>query len=95
MKWPFQDPQNVAVFTSKEIVSESTWIQYVTHDEDDGAWQFHPIDGTLEEDARIVSLEKIVEIDSSVAQLFDLPLGWYAWRKSRDSAWKRKKKLQS
>src|SRR5579862_7724566 len=92
MKWPFQDPQNIAVFTSREIVAKRAWIQYVIHDEDDGAWQFHPINGAREEDASIVCLKEIVEIDPSVRLLFDLPLGWCAWRKSKHGAWKREKK---
>jgi hypothetical protein len=40
--WPFSDPPNAAVFTSKKILDDNDWIQTVTHDEDDGAWQFHP-----------------------------------------------------
>lgn len=92
MEWPFQDPPNVAVFTSKTILEKSDWIQYVSHDEEDGAWQFHPKIGTQEEDARIVSLEEIVKMDRSIAALFDLPFGWCAWRKTRDSEWQREEK---
>lgn len=92
MEWPFKDPQNVAVFTSKNIVKKANWIQFVSHDEDDGAWQFHPLGGTEEEDASVVSLKEIVEIDPSVASLFDLPLGWRAWRETKDDNWQREKK---
>ena len=92
MNWQFSDPPNVAVFTNKSIVEKTDWIQDVSHDEDDGAWQFHPLNGTTEEDAVVVSLRTIVEIDPSVATLFDLPLGWSASRKSKISQWERNKR---
>jgi hypothetical protein len=95
MEWPFQDSRNTAVFTNKTIVEKTDWIRYVSHDKDDGAWQFHPTGGTTEEDARIVCLEEIVKMDWSIASLHDLPLGWFAWRKAKDSDWQREKKLNN
>ncbi len=87
-KWPFDDPPNVAVFTSKKIIGGNDWIHYVTHDADDGAWQFHGYSGpTSEEDARIVGLGEIVKMDSTLKELHDLPLGWHAWRDSKESEW--------
>jgi hypothetical protein len=50
-------------------------ILYVTHDEEDGMWQFLDGGDASEEDARILSLKEIVAIDPSLAQLADLPLG--------------------
>lgn len=88
--WPFSDQRNVAVFTSKRIVHEGDWVYYVTHDADDGAWQFHPHSGlTPESEAAVVSLETMVKLDSSLTQLADLPLGWHAWRKSPEANWER------
>jgi hypothetical protein len=88
--WPFSDDRNVAVFTSKRILNGSEWIYYVTHDEDDGAWQFHPYNGpTSEGEAAVVSLERMVTLDETLRKLADLPTGWHAWRKSADSEWER------
>lgn len=88
--WPFLDSREVAVFSSKRIVFEGDWIYYVTHDEDDGAWQFHPNSGvTPEYEATVVSLGTMVDLDDSLRQLFDLPLGWHAWRESPAADWKR------
>lgn len=92
MEWPFNDPPNVAVFTSKRIVENADWIQYVSHDEDDGAWQFHPLQGTKEEEASVVSLKTILRLDPSIGLLFDLPLGWCASRKTKDAEWIKEKK---
>lgn len=86
--WPFSEPENVAVFTSKRILSGEEWIYFVTHDADDGAWQFHPPSGpTPEEEASVVSLRTIFNVDPSTGALADLSLGWCAWRETRSSAW--------
>jgi hypothetical protein len=92
MVWPFSDPPNVAVFTSKSIIQGNEWIYYVSHDLEDGAWQFHPQSGfTSEEEASVVSLQSISDLDPSICELADLPLGWCAWRDTIESDWKRKK----
>ncbi|MCC9608731.1 DUF2185 domain-containing protein [Blastopirellula sp. JC732] len=91
MNWPFPDEPNVVCFTSKSVVEEGAWIHYVSHDEEDGAWQFHSLDGIpeSESDARIVSLRTMLRIDPRLAEIADLPLGWIAWRDSVDEPWKR------
>jgi len=90
MDWLFLDPPSVAVITTKEIVAGPAWIAYVTHDEDDGAWQFFGLSGPgTKEDAMVVSLQSIVERDESINQLADLPLGWHAWRENQADHWKR------
>jgi len=91
MTWPFDDPSNVAVFTTKSIVSGQQPVLLVTHDEDDGAWQFLPREGAgHEKDAAIVSLRSMIERDGTLAELADLPVGWRAWRESQNSPWLRK-----
>ncbi len=87
--WPFLDPPNVAVFTSKRIIYEDAWVYYVTHDEGDGAWQFHPHDPTPENEAAVVSLKEMVSLDDSLRQLANLPVGWHAWRQSPNAKWER------
>jgi len=66
------------------------WIGYVSHDDDDGTWQFHPFDGQASaQHAAVTSLRQIVAIDSTVSELADLPLGWHAQRDDRNSPWER------
>lgn len=60
---------------------------FVTHDEDDGIWQFLDGDEVNVENAVIVSLAEIVSFDHTINDLFDLPLGGYACRKSRKERW--------
>jgi hypothetical protein len=92
MTWPFQDDPSVAVFTSKGVVEGGDWIHLVSHDEEDGAWQFHNIYGApeAESDARIVSLHTMLIIDPGLIALADLPLGWIAWRDTANGIWKRR-----
>ncbi len=34
--WPFDDPENVATLTLREVMNRKSPILLVTHDEDDG-----------------------------------------------------------
>src|SRR5215813_3037784 len=59
--WPFNDPENVAVITTRHVLDARKPILLVAHDQDDGAWQF--LCGTTNNsaDARVVSLRQIFE----------------------------------
>ena len=87
--WEFDEPRNVATITTRQILRESHPILLVSHDADDGSWQFLT-DGTFSmEDAMLVALHTIVQHDPSVCELADLPLGWVAQRESANSPWRR------
>lgn len=86
--WLFDDPPNVAVLSTDQILKGET-ILYVSHDEEDGAWQFHTGETINESNAKVVSLKRIVELDQSVIELADLPLGWVAIRSKAGAVWKR------
>lgn len=90
-KWEFEEPQNTAVITTNNIIQGNSEILYVFHDEDDGIWQFLDNGNCCEENARIVSLKEIVELDDSVSLIFDLPLGCMAYRSSKNCEWTVKK----
>src|SRR5882762_5115205 len=87
--WPFDKPRKVAVFTTIEIVSRNKPVLYVSHDADDGAWQFLTGETVTVDNGRTVALSEINNPDPSVAELRDLPLGWCATRKDISSPWKR------
>jgi len=87
--WPFLDPPNLAVITLKSILKGEAFIGFVTHDKDDGGWQFHPF-GTNEPDekeAAVVSLREITDIDPSILELATLPVGWCAFRSAPEQKW--------
>jgi hypothetical protein len=57
MTWPFDDPSNVAVITTKSIAFGRKPVLLVTHDEEDDAWQFLPREGPGHvKDAALISL---------------------------------------
>ena len=62
----------------------------MSHDLDDGAWQFHTGDETVSaSDAMVVAHCEMIEIDPSLTELHDLPLGWIALRESLGTNWVR------
>jgi hypothetical protein len=87
--WPFEDTPNVAAITTRPVMNGASWIALVSHDEDDGGWQFIGPEGADMDQAMLVGLKEVLERDGSIAELADLPLGWRAWRASRGAAWQR------
>ncbi|MFD0681407.1 MULTISPECIES: hypothetical protein [unclassified Paenibacillus] len=55
-------------------------------------WQFLNGGDVNEEDARILGLKEIIDIDPSLVQLSDLPFGWVAWREAVGKQWVRSKR---
>ena len=92
--WLFDDLPNTAVLTTRQIL-EGEAILYISHDEDDGAWQFHTGERVDESNAKVVALKRIVELDRSVMELADLPIGWAATRSQTDTGWQRFKSHRS
>jgi len=85
--WVFNEKRNVMVLTTKRVINNEEHIRSVFHDEEDGMWQF--MDGTdvTEDNVVIVGLEEIVDIDKSIEEVHDLPLGWVAWREGKGKPW--------
>ncbi|MES2464486.1 MAG: hypothetical protein V4671_28325 [Armatimonadota bacterium] len=87
--WPFEDPKNLAVVTTQQITSGDAPILYVFHDEEEGDWQFLDCGEPDTVRAAVVSLYNMTQIDPSLFGIADLPLGWEAWRETKDSIWHR------
>ena len=85
MNWLFDDKKTTMVITTKRIINKLAPISIVTHDRDDGMWQFLDKGELTEEIAAIVSLEEIILLDESLMILYDLPLGWIAEKHSGGS----------
>jgi hypothetical protein len=64
-EWLFNDPPNVAVITTSQVLNGAV-ILYASHDADDGGWQFHVGEDVNVDDAKIVASRRIVELDNSV-----------------------------
>ena len=85
----FDAPPNLGTVTTKRVLEDGAPILMVSHDADDGGWQF--LCGTTNDpkDGRIVCLADIVSSDPSVCEVADLPVGWVAFRDAIGSPWKR------
>ncbi|WP_162996060.1 hypothetical protein [Acidovorax sp. 1608163] len=92
MSWNFAQPKNLAVITAASVVSGERPVLYVSHDEEDGGWQF--LDGTalVETNALVVGLGRMVDSDPALAELADLPEGFIATRRSTEDVWVRQRR---
>lgn len=86
--YPFYDSPDTAVITCCHIIDDEEPVLYVSHDSDDGMWQFMCGKSHDISEARIVSLMDIFNIDNSIGILSDMPLGFCAERENKDSKWK-------
>jgi len=89
-KTPFYTPTG-GVITTRQVMHENWPVLLVTHDADDGGWQF--VNGWGDTDGSqsgmVVHVEHVLDLDPSLSALSDLPLGWRAWRESIAHDWKR------
>lgn len=86
IEFKFNDSEDKAVFTCNHVL-EGEPILYATHDSD-GDWQFlcgH--DNHTEEDAKVISLKQVVELDKTVNELYEMPIGVGAERDSVGAKW--------
>jgi len=75
------------VISTKSVVYENTSILNASHDED-GTWQFLGDDEELsEEDAVVLGLDEIIQIDPTLIEITNLPKGARAFRKNIGSQW--------
>jgi predicted adenylyl cyclase CyaB len=87
--WRFADSQDTVVVTLERILRGDSSLLLVTHDAEDGGWQFLDGEHVFEEDGVIVMLGEMVQFDPSLLELADLPAGWCAWRTAPDQPWQR------
>lgn len=84
--WPFREPDNLACFTSAQVLNDGHPILMVFHDHE-GEWQF--VHGSVGEhdECKIICLGCVFEHDESIALLAELPVGWCAYRDSVAAQW--------
>jgi hypothetical protein len=86
----FADDLNTAVITTKYVLEGKSPILFIFH-YDDGSWQFSgPEENLLDEDYRVLSLDEIIRMDSSVLEVADLPYEGEAYRETKRSQWNMK-----
>jgi len=87
-EFKFREPESTACFVCDHVISKTRPILYATHEAEDGCWQFL-CGKTDHEDSniKIISLKQATEIDSSINDLYEMPLGIGADRKSQNDKW--------
>ena len=84
----FSEPENTACFTCKHVLEDKQPILYVTHDNDDGSWQFLcGVDSHEVQDARVVGLIEIVNMDETLNDVYELKMRYGVYRKSKGESW--------
>lgn len=93
MKTGLESTPDTAVFTTKFVLEDNSTITYVTHDIEDGAWQFFSDDEfeNFESVAKIVGLKEIMDIDPTLTELINMEPGYIATRKNKGDKWTIKK----
>lgn len=87
--WKFEAPREGMAVTTKQVMAGAA-IVYVSHDDDDGAWQFHTAEPLTEDDALLCTLGQVLDVHPSMMDLADLQPGWIAERANDAAAWVRK-----
>ncbi|MGE8513540.1 MAG: hypothetical protein ACN6N7_12610 [Chryseobacterium culicis] len=79
---------NEAVITTRFVLENNSTIVSAFKDPD-GEWQFFGNEeGISEQDARIISLNEILQIDPTIKKLLEIASGSHAYRDSKEDDWK-------
>ena len=81
------DDSQLRVYTST-IVSGGAPVLLVFHD-DDGDWQFLASTERQADEIAVAHIGHLLDADSTLHQLADLPRGWKAWRETASDPWER------
>ncbi|OJW18953.1 MAG: hypothetical protein BGO49_18095 [Planctomycetales bacterium 71-10] len=85
--WPFEEPPDAEAITLDRILDGEAPVRLAARDDD--GWQFLDGEHVFEEDGRVVLLGEIVQLDPTLLDLADLPVGWHARRPDLGSPWTR------
>jgi hypothetical protein len=87
----FYEDRRLGVYTTSQALQGDP-ILYVYHNQD-GDWQFHTSLEPNLDDAKLVSLEEITKLDSTINEIYHLQFGWWAWRANKDDEWKYEERM--
>lgn len=77
---------NLAVITSRDVLENNSPILEAVHNTD-GIWEFYGSHSLDAPDFRVVSLEEIVKLDSSINYILHIKEGYFAQRENQSSEW--------
>lgn len=86
-QYKFKDPENTACIVCNHVLSKERPILYAAHD-GEADWQFLcGQDDHTEENAKIISLKQVTELDQTVNDLYEMPFKVGAERKNVKDKW--------
>lgn len=91
----WDDPVDIAALTLPEVAARKNPVLLVIHDlgvgEGLGGWLF--LDGQEMAGRKPTGIAKVdlLRMDSTLAEVTDLPVGWQASREARGKPWKRER----
>ncbi len=85
--WKFDQEENVAAITTKQVLEDGLPILKIIHYSDDHSWAF--LCGTTDktEDGRVISMKEVIKIDPSIEEMHILKPGFSASRESKNQPW--------
>lgn len=85
--WNFDQAEDAAAITTKQVLREGAPVLRVVHYDDDHSWAFTC--GTTDDpaDGLVVAMGCIVELDPTLHDISDLEPGWGACREELGSEW--------
>ena len=89
---PWDDPHDVAVTTTQEVIDGKLPVVFVTRDEGVGGmggWQFLDAAPLDQREPVCIAKEDLLKLDPTLAEVTDLPVGWFAKRESPGGPWER------
>ena len=85
-RFPFVDSPDTAVITCHHVL-EGSPILRVTHDADNGMWQFLCSHSHETDEARVISLREALTLDASLRRIARMPCGCIAVRSDAKARW--------
>ena len=88
MIFAFKNAPNTAWIVCQHVMDGKNPITFISHDKEDGMWQFLCSEDHILEDVRLISLAEAFQIDESINQVADLPRGFVMERTEAKGRWK-------
>ena len=85
-RFPFREAADTAAITCCHVLDGAPVLR-VTHDAEDGMWQFLCGGSHEESEARVIALKEACDLDASLCRLAKMPCGCVAQRSGRGAQW--------
>jgi hypothetical protein len=85
--WPFDQAENVAAITTRQVIEDHLPILMVIHYSDDHSWAFLCNTTGDKADGRVIGMGEALKLDPTLRTIADLPPGWIAVRSAVGRSW--------